>query len=101
MIRFCSDIKASANTSVTSVYGFISYRQNFTFTLSAPGITNSARGAGIFLSTLSRLNGNKPLTAKPALIFFSVNAFSLIRLYKKVKCFLPIVFIFFYSSRLT
>jgi hypothetical protein len=33
-----------------------------------------ARGAGILLSTLFGLNGNKPLVVKPALIFFFINA---------------------------
>ena len=32
------------------------------------------------LSTLSGLNGNKPLVVKPALTFFGVNALSLARL---------------------
>jgi len=56
------------------------------------------KGAGILLSTLFRLNGNKLFTAKPALIFFDINAFFLVRLYKEVKCFLLIIFIPFYSS---
>jgi hypothetical protein len=52
-----------------------------------------AGGAGILLSTLFRLNRNRPLVAKPALIFFGVNALSLIGLYRVVKCSLLIVFI--------
>jgi len=43
----------------------------------------SARGAGILLSTLSGLSGNRPLAAKPALIFFGVNALSLAGLYSE------------------
>jgi hypothetical protein len=34
-------------------------------------------GLGILLSTLSGLNGNKPLAAKQALIFFGMNAITL------------------------
>jgi len=90
MIRFYSDIKASANTSVISICGFISCRQDLTFTLLAFRITSLAKRASILLSTLSGLNRNKLLIVKPALIFFSVNAFSLIRLYKEVKCSLLI-----------
>jgi hypothetical protein len=40
----------------------------------------------MFLSTLSGLNGNKPLTAYAAVIFLFVNAFSLAGLYRDVKC---------------
>jgi len=39
-------------------------------------MAGSAGGAGILLSTLSGLNGNRPLAAKPALIFFGVNTLS-------------------------
>jgi hypothetical protein len=94
-------MKASADTGVTGVCGSTSCRQDPTLTSSALRIAGSARGAGILLSTLSRLNGNKPHTAKPALIFFGVNALSLAELYREVKCSLPIVFIPPYSSRLT
>jgi hypothetical protein len=98
MIRFCSDIKASADTGVTGVCGSTSCRQDPTFT---SGMAGSAGGAGILLSTLSGFNGNRPLVAKPALIFFGVNALSLAGLYREVKCSLPIVFTPPYSSRLT
>lgn len=64
MIRFCSDIKASADTGVTGVCGSMSCRQDLTFTSSALRMAGSA----------DRLNGNRPLAAKPALIFFGVNA---------------------------
>ena len=77
MISFYSDIKASADTGVTGVCGSMSCQQDPTLTSSALGIAGSAGGAGILLSTLSGLNGNKPLAAKPALIFFGVNALSL------------------------
>jgi hypothetical protein len=77
MIRFCNNIKASADTSVTGVCGFMFCRQDPTFISSAPRITSSTRGAGIFLSILSRLNRNKPLIAKPVLIFFGMNVFFL------------------------
>jgi len=98
MIRFCSAMKDSTNTGVIGVCGSTSYRQDPTFTSLTRGIASSASGAGILLSTLSRLNGNKPLAAKPALIFFGVNALSLAGLYRAVKCSLPIVFIPPYSS---
>jgi hypothetical protein len=101
MIRFCSDIKAFANTSVTGVYSITSCGQDPTFTLLAFGIVKLAGGFSISLRTLSRLNGNKPLVAKLALMFFSVNALSLIRLKREVKCYLLIVFIPPRSSRLT
>ena len=80
MIRFYSDMKPSADTGVTGVYSTMSCGQDPTSTLSAFGIVRSVGGFGICLSTLSRLNGNKPLAAKPALIFFGVNALSLARL---------------------
>lgn len=92
MIRFCSDIKASANTGVIGVYGSTSCGQGPTLTSSAVGIAGISTGAGILLSTLSGLNRNKPLAAKPALIFLGVNALFLAELYKNVKCSLPIVF---------
>jgi hypothetical protein len=46
---------------------------------SALGTTGAgpAEGIGILLSTLSGLKGNRPLAAKPALIFFGVNAATL------------------------
>jgi hypothetical protein len=47
------------------------------------------------------LNRIRPLTAKPALRFFGVNAASLAGLYKAVKCSLPIVFTPPCSSRST
>jgi hypothetical protein len=91
MIRFYSDINASANTDVTGVYNTTSYRQDPTFILSAFRIV-SAKGFSISLRTLSKLNKNKPLTAKLALMFFGINALSLIRLKKKIKYYLPIIF---------
>jgi hypothetical protein len=101
MIRFCSDIKASTDTGVTGVCGSTSCRQDPTFTSSAVGMAVSTRGAGILLSTLSRLSGNSPYVAKPALIFFGVNALALVGLYREVKCALPIVFTPPCSSRST
>ena len=52
-----------------------------------------AGGFNICLKTLFELNGSKPLIAKPALMFFGINAIFLIRLKRIVKCCLPIVFI--------
>jgi hypothetical protein len=49
-------------------------------------------GFGVTLRTLSGLSGNKPQAAHAFLIFLSVNALSLARLYKEVKCCLPTVF---------
>lgn len=54
----------------------------------------------ILLSTLSELNKNKLYTAKPILIFFSVNTLSLTGLYRKIKYSLSIVFISLYSNQL-
>jgi hypothetical protein len=76
-MRFCSNISASTNTGVIGVLGIsssISCRQDPTVILSALGTVGagSARGIGILLSILSRLKGNRPLIAKPALIFFGV-----------------------------
>jgi hypothetical protein len=58
-------------------------------------------GLGIELSILSGLNGNKPLAAKPALMFLAVNAFTRAGLKREVKCSLPIVLTPPRSSRLT
>ena len=44
------------------------------------------------LSTFSGLNGNKPLAAHAAMMFFFVNAFSLAGLYREMKCSLPTIF---------
>jgi hypothetical protein len=38
----------------------------------------------MLLSTLSGLNGNSPLAAKPAIMFLGVRAFSLAGLYREV-----------------
>ena len=101
MIRFCSDIKASADTGVTGVCSSTSCRQGPTLTSLALGMAGLAEGAGILLSTLSGLNGNQPLAAKPALIFFGINALSHVGLYREVKCSLLIVFTPSYSSQST
>lgn len=85
MIRFCSDMKASANTSVTGVCGSTSCLGGPTSTSLTLRIANSAAGAGILLSTFSGLYRNKPLAAKPALIFLGMNAFILAGLYRAVK----------------
>src|ERR1700724_41218 len=99
MIRFYSDIKASADTGVTDICSSMSCQQDSTFTSSAFEMAGSAREAGILLSTLSGLNGNRLLTAKLALIFFGVNAIFLVGLYREVKYSLSIVFIPPCSSR--
>ena len=92
MIRFCSNIKAFANIGVIGVCNSASCRYSLTFNLSAIEIVGTFIRVGILLSTLSELNENKSLAAKPALIFLRVNALFLARLYKDVKCFLPIIF---------
>ena len=46
MIRFCSDIKDFANTSVIGVCGFTSCQQDPTFTLSALKTASLAGGGG-------------------------------------------------------
>ena len=48
MIRFYSDIKASADTGVTGVCGSTSCRQDPTFTSSARGIAGSANLSMVF-----------------------------------------------------
>jgi hypothetical protein len=101
MIRFYSNIKDFINTGIIGVCGSMSCRQDPTSTLSALKIAGLARGAGILLSTLFKLNGNRPLIVKPALIFLSINALSLAGLYRVVKYSLLIVFIPSYLSRLT
>lgn len=53
------------------------------------------------LSTLSGLNGNKPLIAHIAVIFLFVKALSLAGLYREVKWSLPTIFIPPRYSRLT
>jgi len=50
-------------------------------------------GLGIELSTLSRLNGNKLLTTKPALMFLAMKAFTHVGLKREVKYFLLIILI--------
>jgi hypothetical protein len=85
-------MKAFTDTGVIGVCGSTSCQQDPTFASSAYGIAGLARGAGILLSTLSELNGNKLLAVKPALIFFGVNALSLAGLYREVKYSLPILF---------
>ena len=56
-------------------------------TLSAvDAVKGPIAGLRIELSTLSRLNGNKPLAAKPALMFLAVNAFTRAGLKREVKC---------------
>jgi hypothetical protein len=76
MIRFYSDMKASAETGVTGVCSTSSYGRGPSFP-SAFGMISSAWGFGIFLSTLSGLYGANPHAAKPALIFLDVIAVSL------------------------
>ncbi|XTI94266.1 hypothetical protein V2W45_1252525, partial [Cenococcum geophilum] len=60
-----------------------------------------ARGFYTPLSTLSRLNRNKPVTAHLAIIFLLVNALSYIGLYREVKCSLLTISIPPRFSRLT
>lgn len=59
--------------------------------LLAFGTVSLARGFYTLLSTLFRLNKNKPVMAYLAIIFFLVNALSHTGLYREVKCFLPTI----------
>ena len=90
LIRLCNNVRASVVTGVTGVYGTSSCGQDPT-TLSAFGTVSSAGGFNVSLSTLSGLNGNKPVAAHPAVMFLLVNALSLAGLYKEVKCSLPTI----------
>jgi hypothetical protein len=83
------------------IYSTSSCGQGPTSTLMAFRIVSLARGFGISLSTLPRLNSTNPLAAKPALIFLAINTLSLIGLYRKVKYYLLIISIPPYSSYLT
>jgi hypothetical protein len=58
--------------------------------LVAGAVRGPIAGLGIELSTLSRLNRNKLLTAKLALMFLAVNAFTCAGLNREVKCSLLI-----------
>jgi hypothetical protein len=77
MIMFRSDTRPCSDTGVTGVGGTSLWSQASTFISSAFMIVKSARGFGTLLSTLSGLNGNSPLAAKLAIMFFEVKAFSL------------------------
>ncbi|XTI84578.1 hypothetical protein V2W45_1192990, partial [Cenococcum geophilum] len=77
LIRFCNNIRAFIITSVTGIYSTLSCILDPATSL-AFGIVSLIRGGGFYipLSTLFRLNGNKPVTAHPAIIFLLVNALS-------------------------
>jgi len=77
-----SDVKASADTGVTSVYGSWSCVQDTIFTSLVLGAITSAKGFGISLSTLSGLKGNKPALTHPARMFLDVSARSFAGLYR-------------------
>jgi hypothetical protein len=49
-------------------------------------IVSSAGGFGVSLSTMSGMNGNKPVVAHAAVMFLLVNALSGAGLYREVKC---------------
>jgi len=76
-------------TNVLGIAGASSYGQNLTFTLSEFGSMTLVGGFGVSLSTLSDLGGVEALAAYLAIMFFLVNAFSLVGLYREVKCSLP------------
>jgi len=101
MIKFCSNIKASANINIIGVYGSTSCLKDYISISSAYRIASLAIKADILLNTLSGLKENKLFTAKLALIVLSINTFVLTRLYRAMKYSLPIVFIFPCSSLLT
>jgi hypothetical protein len=56
-------------------------------------IVKRGGGFGVFLSTLSGLNRNKPQAAYADVIFLFINARPLAGLYTEVKCSLPIIFV--------
>ena len=76
MIIFCSDASASADTGVAGVRTSSSCRRYCTVTSLALENTGSMGGFGISLRTRSGLKGTSPQAAKPALMFFAVNAVS-------------------------
>jgi hypothetical protein len=80
----CNDVSASAVTGVTGVTGVwsTSLCKHDPAKLSAVATVSSAGSFGISLSTLSRLNGNRPVAAHPALMFLLFNALSLAGLYR-------------------
>ncbi|XTI85095.1 hypothetical protein V2W45_1234166 [Cenococcum geophilum] len=69
--------------------------------LLAFGTVSLARGFYTPLSTLSKLNGNKLVTAHLAIIFLLVNTLSRIGLYREVKYSLPTISTLLQFSRLT
>jgi len=92
-MKFCSDIRVSADTGVKGVRSTSSCGSDLTVTSLASGIASSAGDFKVSLSTLSGSNGCKPHLAHPARMFFFVKALSLAELYREVKCSLPIVFV--------
>lgn len=86
-----NDARPSVVTGVTGVTGAASSRPDRTSSSSSFAPNDSAGGAGVFLSTLSGLNGTNPVEAHAAVMFLLVNALTLAELYKEVKCSLPTV----------
>ena len=86
LIRLCNDVRASTVTGVIGVIGGCNtWSDGQDITLLIFRIIFLAKGFGVYRSTLSKLNRNKPVTAHPAIMFFLVDALSLVGLYKEVK----------------
>jgi len=90
LIILCNNVRASIITGVTGVIGICgTWSCGPDTTLLAFRTVSLVGGFGVYWSTRSGLNGNKPVAAYPAAIFLLVNALSLAGLYKEVKCSLP------------
>lgn len=101
MMIFCSDASPCIVTGVTKVRGDreLSWDCGTALTSFVTLMVNSGGGFGIFPSTLSGLEGNRPQAENPALMFLGVKALYLAWLYRNVKCSLPIVLAPTHSSR--
>lgn len=103
-MMFCSDTNPCVVTGVTGVKGDCTASWPFDVLPGTPSLTdivNSSGGFGIPSRTLSGRNGNSPHAENPALMFLGVKALLLARLYRLVKCSLPIAFTPPLSSRST
>lgn len=92
-MRLCNDVRVSVVNGVTDVLDVCntsSCGKDLTAIL-AFVIIYSAGGFGVYRSTFSGLNGNRPFAAHSAVTFLLVNALSLAGLYREVKCSLPTV----------
>jgi hypothetical protein len=93
LIRLYRDITASAITGVICLRGTSSCGYTTTSISSALETVKRGGGFGVFLSTLSGLNGNKLQAAYADVVFLFVKALSLAGLYIEAKDSLLIVFV--------